>query len=177
MNPTELIGIHCTHGFNRTGFLICSYLVEKLDYSIDMAVALFADSRPPGIYKEQYILELFTRYADPSLSIPSVPGLPTWDSEDADLVDDDGGEEEFEETNDADRAGGSNQNNGYNNNNNNRQRVKRLKKEESKLNPQFAEPTLRGVEACIDVNEISRVRLAVQAICGWNGFVQTLIYD
>uniref|UniRef100_A0A671KWJ5 mRNA guanylyltransferase n=1 Tax=Sinocyclocheilus anshuiensis TaxID=1608454 RepID=A0A671KWJ5_9TELE len=24
--PTELIGIHCTHGFNRTGFLICAYL-------------------------------------------------------------------------------------------------------------------------------------------------------
>ncbi len=33
-NPTSLIGVHCTHGFNRSGFLICSYLVEKLDYSI-----------------------------------------------------------------------------------------------------------------------------------------------
>ena len=36
-NPTLLIGIHCTHGFNRSGFLICSYLVEKLDYSIGMS--------------------------------------------------------------------------------------------------------------------------------------------
>ena len=26
--PLHLIGIHCTHGFNRTGFLIVSYLVE-----------------------------------------------------------------------------------------------------------------------------------------------------
>lgn len=27
-----LTGVHCTHGFNRTGFLICSYLVEKMDW-------------------------------------------------------------------------------------------------------------------------------------------------
>lgn len=25
-------GVHCTHGFNRTGFLICAYLVEKMDW-------------------------------------------------------------------------------------------------------------------------------------------------
>lgn len=63
-HPNEIIGIHCTHGFNRTGFLICAYLVEKLDFSIDMAVALFAQCRPPGIYKQDYINELFRRYAD-----------------------------------------------------------------------------------------------------------------
>lgn len=28
----SFIGVHCTHGFNRTGFLIVSYLVEKLDW-------------------------------------------------------------------------------------------------------------------------------------------------
>ena len=26
--PLEIIAVHCTHGFNRTGFLIVSYLVE-----------------------------------------------------------------------------------------------------------------------------------------------------
>lgn len=25
-------GVHCTHGFNRTGFLICAFLVEKMDW-------------------------------------------------------------------------------------------------------------------------------------------------
>lgn len=25
-------GVHCTHGFNRTGFLMCAYLVEKMDW-------------------------------------------------------------------------------------------------------------------------------------------------
>jgi mRNA-capping enzyme len=134
-----------------------------------MAVALFADARPPGIYKEEYIQELFKRYADPSLSLPIVPELPTWDSEDADVVDDDG-EDDFEETDNNATNGntptGSNRNNG---NNNNRPRAKRFRKEESKLNPQFAEPNLKGVEACHDTEEISRVRLAVQAICEWNG--------
>ena len=27
-HPLEIIAVHCTHGFNRTGFLIVSYLVE-----------------------------------------------------------------------------------------------------------------------------------------------------
>ncbi|XP_005362421.1 mRNA-capping enzyme [Microtus ochrogaster] len=31
-SPPELIGVHCTHGFNRTGFLICAFLVEKMDW-------------------------------------------------------------------------------------------------------------------------------------------------
>jgi mRNA-capping enzyme len=60
-NPLALIGIHCTHGFNRSGFLICSYLVEKLDFSIDMAISMFALSRPNGIYKQDYINELYKR--------------------------------------------------------------------------------------------------------------------
>ncbi|XP_006900251.1 PREDICTED: mRNA-capping enzyme-like [Elephantulus edwardii] len=29
-NPPELIGVHCTHGFNRTGFLICAFLDETV---------------------------------------------------------------------------------------------------------------------------------------------------
>ncbi|CAK9292655.1 unnamed protein product [Gordionus sp. m RMFG-2023] len=29
-NPNDLIAIHCTHGYNRTGFLICSYLIDHL---------------------------------------------------------------------------------------------------------------------------------------------------
>ena len=38
----EVIGVHCTHGFNRTGFLIIAYLVEKQDWSLEAAVAAFA---------------------------------------------------------------------------------------------------------------------------------------
>ena len=53
-NPLEIIGVHCTHGFNRTGFLIVSYLVEKLDWDVGAAILQFANARPPGIYKGSY---------------------------------------------------------------------------------------------------------------------------
>ena len=37
-NPLLHVGVHCTHGFNRTGFLIAAYLVEKHDWGVDAAV-------------------------------------------------------------------------------------------------------------------------------------------
>lgn len=43
--PLEHIAVHCTHGFNRTGFLIVSYLVEKMDCSIEIALEMFAKAR------------------------------------------------------------------------------------------------------------------------------------
>ncbi|XP_063299635.1 mRNA-capping enzyme isoform X2 [Pelobates fuscus] len=73
----ELIGVHCTHGFNRTGFLICAFLVEKMDWSIEAAVATFAQARPPGIYKADYLKELFQRYGDIE-DAPPPPELPDW---------------------------------------------------------------------------------------------------
>ena len=44
-NPLQIIGIHCTHGFNRTGFLIVSYLVQAMDWSVEAAVNEFAKAR------------------------------------------------------------------------------------------------------------------------------------
>ena len=29
-----IVGVHCTHGYNRTGFLIISYLVEVEDWRL-----------------------------------------------------------------------------------------------------------------------------------------------
>ncbi|KAF6732248.1 mRNA-capping enzyme [Oryzias melastigma] len=89
-NPTELIGVHCTHGFNRTGFLICAYLVEKMDWSTEAAVAAFSGARAPGIYKGDYLKELFRRYGDEK-DAPPAPALPDWCfGEDGGEVDDDG---------------------------------------------------------------------------------------
>ena len=34
-----LIGVHCTHGVNRTGYLICRYLIERLQWNPDKAIA------------------------------------------------------------------------------------------------------------------------------------------
>lgn len=75
--PFDIIGVHCTHGFNRTGFLIVSYMVEKLDCSVEAALGAFAQSRPPGIYKEDYIRELYRRYDDEE-DAPLPPDMPDW---------------------------------------------------------------------------------------------------
>ena len=90
-HPLEIIAVHCTHGFNRTGFLIASYFIEELDWSPEAAWSEFASKRVPGIYKQDYINDLFERYGDVS-DAPSAPELPDWCFEDAndDQVDDDG---------------------------------------------------------------------------------------
>lgn len=44
-HPKEIIGVHCTHGFNRTGFMIVSYLVNELDWSVEAAVNEFSKAR------------------------------------------------------------------------------------------------------------------------------------
>ncbi|XP_018568622.1 mRNA-capping enzyme [Anoplophora glabripennis] len=76
-HPLERIAVHCTHGFNRTGFLIVSYLVEKMDCSLEIALEMFAKARPVGIYKEDYIQELYRRYDDVD-DAPPAPNLPDW---------------------------------------------------------------------------------------------------
>ncbi|TNN11765.1 mRNA-capping enzyme [Schistosoma japonicum] len=81
-NPgNHKIGVHCTHGFNRTGFMIVAYLVGELNYGVDIAVQIFADARPPGIYKTDYLEDLFTRYGCIE-DCPPAPPLPDWCAED-----------------------------------------------------------------------------------------------
>jgi len=88
-NPLSFVAVHCTHGFNRTGFLICAYLVEKHDWGVDAAVQVFAQARKPGIYKEDYLVDLFSRYGMEGES-PQPPALPAWCKEYDDDEDDDG---------------------------------------------------------------------------------------
>ncbi|XP_028402257.1 mRNA-capping enzyme-like [Dendronephthya gigantea] len=74
--PEKIIGIHCTHGFNRTGFLIISYLVQVLEWSLEAANQVFLQNRSPGIYKQHYLDDLCKRY-DESESLQA-PELPEW---------------------------------------------------------------------------------------------------
>ena len=76
-NPGSLIVVHCAHGHNRTGFLICAFLVERLGFSVEDAVSMFAQCRPPGIYKSYYIRELFKRYGN-ERDAPAAPKKPKW---------------------------------------------------------------------------------------------------
>lgn len=80
-NPLEIIGVHCTHGFNRSGFLISAFLIEEHDWSVDMAVNEFVKAREPGIYKGDYLREIYKRYADED-DAPPPPERPDWCFED-----------------------------------------------------------------------------------------------
>ncbi|KAI6951311.1 hypothetical protein KC335_g500 [Hortaea werneckii] len=57
------IGVHCHYGFNRTGFFIVAYLIERLGYPLQTALDEFAAKRPPGIKHDHFVNELWVRYS------------------------------------------------------------------------------------------------------------------
>ncbi|KAG0085513.1 hypothetical protein BGZ93_000632 [Podila epicladia] len=65
--PGVDIAVHCHYGFNRTGFMLCSYLIEEQKYSVSEAIAHFQETRPPkGIRHDHFKGELYLRYEAPS---------------------------------------------------------------------------------------------------------------
>jgi mRNA-capping enzyme len=83
-NPSLFIGVHCTHGYNRTGFMICSYLAEQEGWSIEAAVESFRRARPDGIYKRDYLKRLYEYYGGNAAIV--FPGSPTWKDDEAEFV-------------------------------------------------------------------------------------------
>ncbi|GLC40885.1 hypothetical protein PLESTB_000012700 [Pleodorina starrii] len=86
----KYILLHCTHGFNRTGYMIVAALVRlRRDRAMTVRRALqrFAQARPPGIYKDQYINDLFKYYHEGRDARIVTPRVPAWkgseDAEDA----------------------------------------------------------------------------------------------
>jgi len=55
----KLIGVHCTHGLNRTGYLIVRYMIEQL--GIEANEALEAFNRARGHSMEKYTEDLLKR--------------------------------------------------------------------------------------------------------------------
>ncbi|KAJ5678238.1 uncharacterized protein N7477_003871 [Penicillium maclennaniae] len=60
--PRPLVGVHCHYGYNRTGFLIVCYLIERLGFGVQEAIDEFNRCRAPGIRHEHFIDTLFVRY-------------------------------------------------------------------------------------------------------------------
>ncbi|KAF3701653.1 RNA/RNP complex-1-interacting phosphatase [Channa argus] len=54
----KLIGVHCTHGLNRTGYLICRYLIDVDGMNPKEAVELFNSSRGHNIERQNYLQDL-----------------------------------------------------------------------------------------------------------------------
>jgi pimeloyl-ACP methyl ester carboxylesterase len=61
-NDKQYIVVHCHYGQNRTGFLICCYLIEKLGWSVNEAIRAFQVSKEPGIKHVHFQNALHLRY-------------------------------------------------------------------------------------------------------------------
>ncbi|PAV68321.1 hypothetical protein WR25_12960 [Diploscapter pachys] len=57
-DPKALIGVHCTHGINRSGYLVCRFLIERLGWSSHEAIDAFEKARGCGIEKGAYVQAL-----------------------------------------------------------------------------------------------------------------------
>lgn len=149
-NPLEIIGVHCTHGFNRTGFLVISYLVEIDGSSVDAALAEFATVRPPGIYKDDYIKELYRRYDDVE-DAPPPPPRPSWclEFDDSNIEDTDEGPSTENENSCYEEGQG-----------------KKRRREFNNKNPIFM-PGVPGVTPILEKMRLSGIQKRVQEICGW----------
>jgi pimeloyl-ACP methyl ester carboxylesterase/protein-tyrosine phosphatase len=62
-NSEHAIGVHCHYGFNRTGYFVVCYLVERCGYSVSDAIDAFAKARPNGIKHAHFRDRLHVRYS------------------------------------------------------------------------------------------------------------------
>ncbi|CRK97319.1 CLUMA_CG010713, isoform A [Clunio marinus] len=54
-SPEKLVGVHCTHGLNRTGYFVCSYMVLCNNVSPSDALKSFCEARGHEIERRNYV--------------------------------------------------------------------------------------------------------------------------
>ncbi|KAK3016222.1 hypothetical protein RJ639_006461, partial [Escallonia herrerae] len=105
-NANKYILVHCTHGHNRTGYMIVHFLIRNESNSVTEALDNFARARYPGIYKLDYIEALYNFYHEIKPDSLVCPQTPEWKRSSSDQDDDlaaplhDNGSESREMTND-----------------------------------------------------------------------------
>lgn len=73
----KLIGVHCTHGVNRTGLLVCTFLVEHCKFSANEAMEAFKLARGYPIERENYKQSIQRRYSVKRIQSTDVVSLMT----------------------------------------------------------------------------------------------------
>ncbi|KAI1200060.1 dual specificity phosphatase catalytic domain-containing protein [Nemania serpens] len=58
-----VVGVHCHYGFNRTGYFVVCYLIERCGYGVQKAIETFAEARPNGIRHSHFLDRLYVRYS------------------------------------------------------------------------------------------------------------------
>lgn len=61
-NCKKYVSVHSVNGHNQIGYMIVHYLMRTRTISVTQAIKKFADVRPPGIHKLEYINSLYTFY-------------------------------------------------------------------------------------------------------------------
>nr|1YN9_A Chain A, polynucleotide 5'-phosphatase [Autographa californica nucleopolyhedrovirus]1YN9_B Chain B, polynucleotide 5'-phosphatase [Autographa californica nucleopolyhedrovirus]1YN9_C Chain C, polynucleotide 5'-phosphatase [Autographa californica nucleopolyhedrovirus] len=56
--PGMLVGVHCTHGINRTGYMVCRYLMHTLGIAPQEAIDRFEKARGHKIERQNYVQDL-----------------------------------------------------------------------------------------------------------------------
>nr|DBA32037.1 TPA: hypothetical protein GDO54_007788 [Pyxicephalus adspersus] len=54
----KLVGVHCTHGLNRTGYLVCRYMIDVLGMVPSEAIEKFNKSRGHCMERNNYLDDL-----------------------------------------------------------------------------------------------------------------------
>ncbi|XP_072851469.2 uncharacterized protein LOC110073586 [Pogona vitticeps] len=75
----KLIGVHCTNGINRTGYLICRYLIDVEGWDPETAIQAFGEARGHHMDGNIYLTDLRTQPMRSNL------GMNLWDA-DGDVV-------------------------------------------------------------------------------------------
>jgi len=145
-NPSDIVGVHSIHGFNRTGFFIVSYLVLTNQACLECGLSKFAAARPPGIYKQEYIMELYKRYENVT-NVPSAPSRPFWCTDYVILNIKNLSNEHSDAEN---------------------QNIQQAKKSNHLQSLFFNFSDIPGVTRVLDNEELARIRKRVQTICAWN---------
>ncbi|KAJ1352337.1 hypothetical protein KIN20_008653 [Parelaphostrongylus tenuis] len=81
-HPGEIVGVHCTHGLDRTGFLIVAYMAIAMKWIVASMVLTFAKASPCGIYKQDYLVAMFESYGNANECLEA-PKEPSWEYSDA----------------------------------------------------------------------------------------------
>ncbi|KAK5994592.1 mRNA-capping enzyme [Cladobotryum mycophilum] len=62
-DPSQVVvGVHCHYGYNRSGYFIVCYLVERCGYALQDAIEEFALAKPNGIRHSHFLDKLYMRY-------------------------------------------------------------------------------------------------------------------
>ncbi|CAL5353817.1 unnamed protein product [Camellia sinensis] len=78
MHVNKIILVHCTHGHNRTGYMIVHFLVRTESISVTEAIEKFSRARHPGIYKRDYIDGLYSFHNEQKPEFVVCPQTPEW---------------------------------------------------------------------------------------------------